>query len=119
MSSNNTEDIPNGKVNNNANNNGETKPASATQRPDTATSVDLKSKLVDKVITQRQDSNASRDKVDNAQNGSSGSDEKIFYSPPPGDKFKCVACNEILRRPVKFEICGHSCCSTCFSDIMS
>uniref|UniRef100_A0A5K3EX78 TNF receptor-associated factor n=1 Tax=Mesocestoides corti TaxID=53468 RepID=A0A5K3EX78_MESCO len=52
-------------------------------------------------------------------NGSVDNSTPIFYTPMPTDKFKCCACKEILRRPVKFEACAHSCCSACYSDIMS
>ncbi|VDO16674.1 unnamed protein product [Rodentolepis nana] len=106
MSSSNLEESTNGS---------ESKPASASRRADTQS--DLQSKLAQKITAVRQDSNTSRDKLENGQNGSSGPEAKIYYTPTPGEKFKCVACSDILRRPVKFEICGHSCCSTCYSDI--
>ncbi|VUZ52040.1 unnamed protein product [Hymenolepis diminuta] len=100
-------------------NDNKAKPTSATKQSDAPSEANLKSKLIQKVMTARQDSNTSGSKVGDGQNGSSGPDVKIFYIPPPGDKFKCVACGDILRQPVKFEICGHSCCSTCYSDIMT
>ncbi len=85
------------------------------------TSSDLMSKLVKEVTGTRLNS-ASSNRLENGQSGSNNglaADAPIFYTPTPSDKYKCVACDQVLRRPVKFETCGHSCCSTCFSDLMS
>ncbi|EUB55050.1 TNF receptor-associated factor [Echinococcus granulosus] len=70
-----------------------------------------------KEIAGGQQNNDSLNKSDSTQNAPS--DLPIFYTPTPSDKYKCCACGEVLRRPVKFVVCEHSCCSTCYSDIMS
>ncbi|CDS38162.1 TNF receptor associated factor 3 [Echinococcus multilocularis] len=70
-----------------------------------------------KEIAGGQQNNDSLNKSDSTQNAPS--DLPIFYTPIPSDKYKCCACGEVLRRPVKFVACEHSCCSTCYSDIMS
>lgn len=86
------------------------------KRPEVPSVADLALRLA-KEIAGGQQNNDSLSKSDNAQNAPS--DLPIFYAPIPSDKFKCCACGEVLRRPVKFEVCGHSCCSTCYSDIVS
>lgn len=72
---------------------------------------DLKLALTKEIISNRPSSD-SLNKMGN-------SDIKIFYTFSPGEKYKCCACGEVLKHPVKFENCGHSCCSSCFSDIMT
>ncbi|KAM7539081.1 hypothetical protein Aperf_G00000057470 [Anoplocephala perfoliata] len=98
---------------------GDAKSSSVNKRSDGLVDADHKSKLAQQNKGVHQDSTTSRSETENVQNGATGTDEKIYYAPPPGDKFKCCACGEVLRRPVKFETCGHSCCSTCYADLMS
>lgn len=55
-----------------------------------------------------------------AGKGPNGTDSPtIFYTPAPSEKYICCVCNNVLRRPVKFESCGHCCCSVCFTELMA
>ena len=44
-------------------------------------------------------------------------DFKQEYASPPGKEFECPVCVKIVRYPVKFPGCGHSCCTACLKEL--
>ncbi|KAL3313410.1 hypothetical protein Ciccas_007989 [Cichlidogyrus casuarinus] len=46
-----------------------------------------------------------------------GYPNEIFLEPVP-DNYHCARCQNVMKNPVKFEICGHFACSLCFTQLM-
>ncbi|KAL7057340.1 hypothetical protein AAHC03_019265 [Spirometra sp. Aus1] len=99
--------------------------ADGTPRVAPTKSADLMLKLLKDVSTSKLVPSTSTSPATNGVDQPSGSSPAakaelpILYTPNPGKKYACCVCENTLRRPVQFHVCGHNCCSKCFTDLMA